>query len=85
MHPNYELIRANGKYETDFFRCVLWNGVAANTSEYCQAGDVVGIKGRLQTRSYESENKEIKYITEVIAERVTFLSRNTKDNQESVK
>ena len=76
---------ADGKYETDFFRCVLWNGVAANTSEYCQAGDVVGIKGRLQTRSYESENKEIKYITEVIAERVTFLSRNTKDNQENVK
>ncbi len=76
---------SEGKFETDFFRCVLWNGIAANTSEYCQAGDVIGIKGRLQTRSYETPEKEIKYITEVIAERVTFLAKSNKDNQENAK
>ena len=68
-----------GIYETDFIRCVLWNGVAANTSEFCHAGDILGIKGRLQNRSYETEDKEIKYITEVIAEIVTFLSSGNKD------
>ena len=76
---------ADGKYETDFFRCVLWNGIAANTSEYCQSGDVLGIRGRLQTRSYETPEKEIKYITEVIAERVTFLAKCSKDNAEDAK
>lgn len=69
----------DGTYETDFIRCVLWNGVAANTSEYCHMGDVVGIKGRLQNRKYEDKDKNIKYITEVIAERVTFLSTSNKN------
>lgn len=71
----------DGIYETDFIRCVLWNGIAANTSEFCHTGDVVGIKGRLQNRSYEADNKEKKYITEVIAERVTFLSSASKDKK----
>ncbi len=76
----------DGVYETDFIRCILWNGVASNTTEFCLAGDVLGIKGRLQTRSYETESKEIKYVTEVIAERVTFLSSNrTKKKEDSKK
>ena len=52
---------SDGIYETDFIRCILWNGVAANTSEFCQPGDILGIKVRLQNRSYETETKEIKY------------------------
>jgi len=63
----------DGLYETDFIRCVLWNGVAASTCEYCHSGDIVGVKGRLQTRNYEKD-EEKKYITEVIADKVTFLS-----------
>jgi len=34
----------NGEYDTDFISCVLWQGVAANTTEYCKKGDLVGIK-----------------------------------------
>ena len=63
-----------GIYESDFIRCILWNNIALNTCEYCHTGDVIGVKGRLQTRSYEDENKNRKYITEVIAEKITFLS-----------
>ncbi len=66
---------ADGIYETDFIRCILWNGIASTTTEFCKMGDVVGIKGRLQSRKYE-ENEEIKFITEVIVERITFLSSN---------
>lgn len=73
---------SEGLYETDFIRCVLWNGIASNTSEYCHIGDVVGIKGRLQNRVYENENKEKKYITEVIAERVSFISSSRKQTTE---
>ena len=60
-------------YETDFIRCVLWNGIASQVKEYCKKGDLVGIKGRIQNRSYE-ENDETKYITEVIVDKVSFLS-----------
>ena len=63
----------DGKYETDFIRCILWNAIAVNTSEYCKKGDLVGIKGRLQSSSYEVEG-EIKYSVDIIAEKVTFLS-----------
>ncbi len=73
---NYKNIE--GVYETDFIRCVLWNAIASNTCEYCHSGDVVGIKGRLETRSYEDDKKEIKYVTEVIAEKITFLSSDKK-------
>lgn len=64
---------AEGVYETDFVDCVLWNGVANNVVEYCKKGDLVGIKGRIETRT-EEVNEEKKKITEIIAEKVTFLS-----------
>lgn len=63
----------DGLYDTDFIRCILWNGIASHTSEYCHKGDLVGVKGRLQTRRYEEDN-ETKYITEVIVEKVSFLA-----------
>lgn len=74
-----------GIYETDFIRCVLWNNIALNTFEYCHTGDVVGIKGRLQTRNYEDEEKNKKFIMEVIAEKVTFLSSSNKNLEKEVK
>ena len=63
----------NGEYDTDYIPCVLWKGVAENTAEYCKKGDLVGIKGRIQTSQYEQDD-EVKYVTEVVAEKVTFLS-----------
>ena len=64
----------DGQYDTDFIRCTLWNGIAETTCEYCKKSDLVGVKGRLQTRKYEDENKEDKYITEVIVDKVSFLA-----------
>ena len=75
---NRNFKNASGVYETDFIRCILWNSIAATTTEYCHVGDVIGIKGRLQTSKYEDENHKIHYVTDVIAERVTFLSTNKK-------
>lgn len=82
VHRNYK--NSDGIYETDFVRCILWNGVAATTCEYCHAGDIIGVKGRIETRSYETENKEKKYVTEVIADKITFLS-STKLKEETKK
>ncbi len=71
----------DGTYDTDFIRCVLWNGIAESTCEYCKKGDIVGVKGRLQTSTYEA-NGESKYTTEVIAEKVTFLSSQKNKDKE---
>ena len=75
---NRNFKNADGVYDTDFIRCILWNSVASTTTEYCRVGDVIGVKGRLQTSKYEDENKKTHYITDVIEERVTFLSTNKK-------
>ena len=64
---------SDGIYECDFIRCSLWNGIAPQVNEYCHKGDLVGIKGRIQNRSY-IENEETKYITEIIVDKVSFLS-----------
>lgn len=76
---NRNFKNSEGIYETDFIRCVLWNSIAASTTEFCHTGDVLGVKGRLQTSRYEDENKKTHYITDVIAERVTFLSSCKKE------
>lgn len=64
----------NGEYDTDFISCVLWQGIAENTTEYCKKGDLVGVKGRIQSRTIEVEEDHPKKIIEVVAEKVTFLS-----------
>jgi len=64
----------NGQYDTDFIPCVLWKGIAESTTEFCKKGDLVGIKGRIQTRDIEIEDEKKKHIIEIIAEKVTFLS-----------
>lgn len=67
---------SEGEYDTDFIDVVIWNSIADNTAEYCHKGDIIGIKGRLETNNYETENGEKRKSTQVIAEKVTFLSSN---------
>lgn len=75
---------ADGEYDTDFITCSLWGGVAESTTEYCKKGDIVGVKGRLQSNKVEKENGEFEYKVELIAEKVTFLSsRSEKEKEES--
>jgi len=65
---------SNGEYDTDFISCVLWKGIAESTAEYCQKGDLIGVRGRIQTRTIEYPDETRRNLMEVIAERVTFLS-----------
>lgn len=69
-----------GSYDTDFIHCIVWDNVAENTKEYCKKGDIVGIKGRLQSRVIEQEDKK-ETIMEVVGEKVTFLS-SAKEKEE---
>ena len=57
----------------------MWNGIASATRDYCHKGDVVGIKGKLQSRTYETDNNEKKYVTEVLVDKVTFISSTKKE------
>ena len=72
----------SGQYETDFLECTLWTNVAENTSEYCQTGDMLGVKGRIQTRVIQTDDGKRKKKTEIIAERVTFLAQASNNKEE---
>ena len=65
---------SNGEYESDFISCVLWKGVAENAVEYCKKGDLVGIKGRIQSRIAEIDEDTKRQYVEVVADRVSILA-----------
>ena len=71
-----------GEREADFIRCVAWQKLGEITAEYGKKGRLVGVEGRLQTRTYENNQGRV-YVTEVVAENITFLDRpqNTENSQ----
>lgn len=62
----------NGCYDSDFISCVLWQGIAENTATYCKKGDIIGIRGRIESNSYEKGSKTV-YTSDIVVERVFFL------------
>lgn len=62
----------NGEYESDFINCLMWSTAAENFIKFTNKGSLVGIEGRIQTRSYEKDGSK-KYITEVVAENFSLL------------
>ncbi|WP_442596817.1 single-stranded DNA-binding protein [Neobacillus sp. D3-1R] len=80
---NRQFKNHNGEYETDFVHCTLWRKTAENTANYCRKGSVIGITGKIQTRNYTNQEGKKVYLTEVVAETVQFLSRNTNDERSS--
>ena len=74
---------ANGERETDFINCVIWRQSAENFANWAKKGNLIGITGRIQTRSYENQQGQRVYITEVIAENFQMLeSRNQQQGQQ---
>ena len=63
----------NGEYESDFFNCVAFGKSAETISRYVKKGDMIGIEGRLQTRSYTNKEGRKITVTEIIVNDFEFL------------
>lgn len=63
----------NGENEADFIQIVIWVRPAENSANFVGKGSLVGIDGRIQTRSYDNNEGKRIYITEVVADSVQFL------------
>ncbi len=61
--------------ETEWFSVVAWNKLAETCNQYLQKGKKVYVEGRLQTRSWDGQDGQKRYRTEVIAQEVQFLDR----------
>lgn len=59
--------------DTDFIRCVAFGKTAGTMAKYLHRGSLVGIEGRIQTRSYTNKAGQKVYVTEVVVSNVTFL------------
>ena len=63
----------NGEREADFINIVVWRKQAENCKNYLTKGSQVAIEGRIQTRSYDGQDGQKRYVTEVVADNVQFL------------
>lgn len=68
---------ANGEREADFINIVVWNRPAENTAKYMAKGRQCAVEGRLQIRSYEGNDGQRRYVTEVVANTVEFIGGNS--------
>lgn len=75
-------IKTEGQPTADYINCVCWNKVADNTAQYTHKGSLVGVEGRIQTRSYDDQTGKRVYITEVVANSVQFLDSKKVENKE---
>lgn len=69
----------NNQYETDFFHCTLWRGIAEATVNYCKKGHTVGVKARIQQTHYQQDEKNIFSYPEIIVEKITFINKPKSD------
>lgn len=64
---------ADGQQEADFLNCVAWNKTAEIVDQYCSKGNLVGVEGRLQSRSYHDNQGNNRTVVEIIADQVQFM------------
>ncbi|UXR34313.1 single-stranded DNA-binding protein [Staphylococcus simulans] len=79
----------NGEQQADFINCVVFRKQAENINNYLNKGNLAGVDGRLQSRSYENDEGRRVFVTEVVCDSVQFLepknaqaSNNNQSNNE---
>lgn len=63
----------NGERQADFINCVAWRQSAEFMGKYIKKGYLMGITGRIQTRSYQGQDGQTRYVTEVVCDNVRSL------------
>ena len=74
---------ANGNRQADFINCVAWRQQAAFINKYFNKGSRIGICGSIQTRSYEDQDGQKHFLTEVIVEEAEFVEQPPKMEEET--
>ena len=69
---------ANGNRQTDFINCVAWKNTAVFIQKYFHKGNRIGVVGSIQTRSYEDQNGQKRFVTEVVVDEAEFVDSQSK-------
>lgn len=79
VNRNYK--NKNGEQQADFINCIVFRKQAENVKNYLNKGNLAGVDGRLQSRSYENQEGRRVFVTEVVCDSVQFLE--PKNNRQS--
>lgn len=80
---NRTFTNQNGERQADFINCVVFRTPAENVNKYLNKGNLAGVEGRLQSRSYENNEGKRVYVTEVVCDSVQFLEPKSNNQQQS--
>jgi single-strand DNA-binding protein len=82
---NRTFANQSGQREADFVPVVVWRKQAENVAQYVRKGALVGVEGRLQTRSYDTADGSKRFVMEVVADSVQFLEsrQSTMERQDT--
>lgn len=72
-----------GEYDYDYIDCYSKSNLALGSFDCCKKDDIIGIKGKIETREYEKNNQKCKDV-EIVAEKITFLNKRTNENEENL-
>lgn len=70
---------ADGNYQADFINCAAWRSTAEFVAKYFTKGSRIGVVGTIQTRTYDDQNGNKRYVTEVVADEVEFAGSKTQN------
>lgn len=80
---NRPFTNAQGERESDFIRCVAWGKTAENVANYTAKGSKIGVQGRIQTGSYENQQGQKVFTTDIVVNEVEFLdTKQATQNQQ---
>lgn len=72
--------KKEGQPKADFIPIVVWGKIAESTANYMTKGKLIGIAGKIETRSYNAKDGSKRYVTEVVADEVSFLEWGKKED-----
>lgn len=81
---NRQFADQSGEKQADFIQCVVWRKQAENLARFVRKGALLGVEGRIQTRTYEGDNGT-RYVTEVVCDSVQFLESKGDTTEQPVR
>lgn len=81
VNRNYS---SNGERATDFLPVVCWRNQAESCGKFLKKGSKVGLSGSIQTRTYDAQDGSKRYVTEIVADEVQFLSSRNEQGFDDV-
>lgn len=81
VNRNYK--NKDGQYEADFINCIAFKAIGEFINKYFLKGQMIGVTGRLQTRSYDDKDGNKRFVSEVVVESAEFAGESKKETTDN--